>query len=216
MLNQRIKDIIFYGIGFYSFLARPFLRIKFRNSRNLCLNVGCGKNKIKGFFGIDANFLAGPDLVYDIRVKLPFPDNSAVVIYASNMLEHFYLDELMRVLKEFYRVMQPAGILRIVVPDLEKSIIAYNNKDSGFFSDFPRNFQSIGGRFVNFIFCDSQHKTAFDFDFMKELLAMSDFSLKNIYQSSFRNSLMEKSIYKTIEPHETHYKDRCLFIEVRK
>ncbi|MEK7555434.1 MAG: methyltransferase domain-containing protein [Patescibacteria group bacterium] len=216
MLHQRFKDIVFYGIGFYSFLARPFLRIKFRNSKNFYINVGCGEKGISGFINIDANPLRPKILLYDVRLKLPFSDDSATIIYVSNILEHFYLDELANILKEFRRIMRPGGILRIVVPDLEKSISSYIQKDSQFFSDFPRNFKSIGGRFVNLIFCDSQHKTAFDFNFIKELLAAVGFSSKNIYKKSYGQSLMAKEIYARIAPQEEHYKNRCLFIEAIK
>lgn len=216
MIHQRTKDIFFCGVNLYSRLQYPFSKIKFRNSRNLRLNAGCGKNKIKGFLSIDGNFLARPDLVYDLRVKLPFKENSAEIIYASNIFEHFYHDELSSTLKEFYRIIKVGGVLRIVVPDLEKAVDAYLNKNYNFYSDFPRSFKSIGGRFANLIFCDGQHRTAFDFDFIKEILVMSGFPLENIHQSYFENSLMEKNIYKTIEPYEAHYKETCLFIEAQK
>ena len=43
------------------------------------------------------------------------------------MLEHLDRDEVKRFLKEAKRVLIEGGIIRLVVPDLEKLIIQYNN-----------------------------------------------------------------------------------------
>jgi predicted SAM-dependent methyltransferase len=49
-----------------------------------------------------------------------FPDGSIEEIYASHVFEHLgFRDELPRALSEAYRVLAPAGCLRISVPDLE-------------------------------------------------------------------------------------------------
>ena len=50
-----------------------------------------------------------------------FPDCTFAEIYASHVLEHFdYKDELARVLREWRRVLIPAGRLYISVPDMER------------------------------------------------------------------------------------------------
>lgn len=49
-----------------------------------------------------------------------FKTNSIEAIYASHILEHFdYKGELSVVLREWYRVLVPAGVLYISVPDLD-------------------------------------------------------------------------------------------------
>jgi SAM-dependent methyltransferase len=51
---------------------------------------------------------------------LPYPDASAAAIYSSHMLEHLYFDDAQRALREFRRLLSPAGILRLALPDSER------------------------------------------------------------------------------------------------
>lgn len=66
-------------------------------------------------------------LIHDVRKPLPFPDNSMVAIYGSHMLEHLYLEEAKRLLHDCWRVLQPSGVLRMVVPDLRSMTQEYLN-----------------------------------------------------------------------------------------
>lgn len=61
----------------------------------------------------------------NLRKRLPFADNSFRVIYCSHMLEHLYFEDGRRLLKECYRVLQPHGICRFVVPDLASAVERY-------------------------------------------------------------------------------------------
>lgn len=61
------------------------------------------------------------DHVCDARDLSCFADGTFTEIYASHVLEHFdYQEEIFSVLKEWYRVLRPGGILYISVPDLER------------------------------------------------------------------------------------------------
>jgi predicted SAM-dependent methyltransferase len=92
------------------------------------------------------------------------------------MIEHFYPDELQQLLRECFRVLKLGGGLRLVVPSLTSAIVAYQQKRHEWFYDsFPRHFDSMGGRFSNFVFCDGQHRTAFDFDYLNEVLRQAGF-----------------------------------------
>lgn len=62
---------------------------------------------------------------HDLSGGIPFPDNSADVIFHSNMLEHLDRDVAERFLAEALRALKPGGIHRIVVPDLEDACAAY-------------------------------------------------------------------------------------------
>jgi predicted SAM-dependent methyltransferase len=67
-----------------------------------------------------------PDIfIHDVRKPLPFHDNSICAIYASHLLEHLYLEEGKRLLKECFRILKPSGILRMVVPDLRAIVLEY-------------------------------------------------------------------------------------------
>ena len=66
--------------------------------------------------------------------------------------------------------------MRLVVPNLHSAIAAYQQKRNDWFYDaFPRHFDSVGGRFANFVFCDGQHRTAFDFGYLEEELRKAGF-----------------------------------------
>jgi len=57
--------------------------------------------------------------------KIPEKNASVQVIYTSHMLEHIHRNNVKKFLDEAYRVLEPRGILRIVVPDLEKIVNEY-------------------------------------------------------------------------------------------
>ena len=61
----------------------------------------------------------------DVRKPLPFPANALDAIYASHLLEHLYLNEARQLLQECFRTLRPGGVLRMVVPDLHATAIAY-------------------------------------------------------------------------------------------
>ncbi|MGI9517233.1 MAG: class I SAM-dependent methyltransferase [Pirellulaceae bacterium] len=84
------------------------------------LNVGCGANFHEGWCNIDLVASDPRVLQYDIRRGLPFDDNSFDVVYHSHVLEHLTPQQGRDLLAECHRVLKPEGILRIVVPDLER------------------------------------------------------------------------------------------------
>ena len=64
-------------------------------------------------------------LAHDVRKRLPFTDGSVSIIYASHLLEHLYLSEAESLLRDCFRVLEPGGVLRLVVPDLDFIIRDY-------------------------------------------------------------------------------------------
>jgi len=117
------------------------------------LHLGCGRDTPEGWINLDGSWNArlakyptlrrlaktlrilpaslldipwSPDiLIHDVRNPLPFQDNSLCAIYASHLLEHLYLEEAKRLLRECFRVLQPNGVLRMVVPDLRAIVSEY-------------------------------------------------------------------------------------------
>lgn len=63
--------------------------------------------------------------IHDVRNPLPFPADSAEVVYSSHLLEHLYFEEAGELVRECFRVLAPGGVLRIVVPDLRAIIREY-------------------------------------------------------------------------------------------
>lgn len=112
------------------------------------LHLGCGLNTPEGWLNVDGSWNArlakhpflkkilrrlkllpqsqleikwNPDIfIHDLKKPLPFENDSFGAVYASHVLEHLYLSQARNLLKECFRVLKPGGILRIMVPDLEK------------------------------------------------------------------------------------------------
>src|ERR1700690_4296593 len=90
------------------------------------LNLGCGEKSIKGFINIDVRHLDGVNEVDDIKTLSKYEKNSVDLIYACHVLEHTGRLEYMTVLKRWYDILQPNGILRIAVPDIEQVFLHYS------------------------------------------------------------------------------------------
>lgn len=83
------------------------------------INLGCGKHFHPDWINIDVSPLDNFVISHDLRKPLPFPEGSCEVVYHSHVLEHLTCSEGRRFIAECHRVLQPQGILRVVVPDLE-------------------------------------------------------------------------------------------------
>lgn len=58
-------------------------------NRGILIDIGCGQDKQKGFFGIDRFQFEGVDLVWDLeKFPYPLPDGCASVVMASHIVEH--------------------------------------------------------------------------------------------------------------------------------
>jgi predicted SAM-dependent methyltransferase len=181
VLHQRYKDIYFLVLSkatLPNFLYRRNLRPwHSKQGQRLDLHLGCGPKYLTGFVNIDANPFHKLDLWLDVRNGLPFRSSSVDSIYSTHMFEHFYPDELVCILRECFRVVKSGAGVRIVVPNLRNAIMAYEQGRIDWFGDaFPRHYKSIGGRLTNFIFCDGQHRSAFDFSHLEEVLRNAGFS----------------------------------------
>lgn len=102
------------------------------STRGLKLHLGSAGYLIEGWLNIDAG---GADLTLNVNWGLPFPDGSARFVYCSHLLEHLrYGDQAPILAREVHRVLEPGGIVRFVVPDLEKLLAAYARRDQQFFA----------------------------------------------------------------------------------
>ncbi|WP_157279891.1 class I SAM-dependent methyltransferase [Paenibacillus swuensis] len=78
------------------------------------VQLGCGFHKQKGFVGIDRFAVAGVDVVCDLDKGLPLEKNSVDVLVASHSLQ--FVDNLMYVMREIYRVCRHKAIVYIIAP----------------------------------------------------------------------------------------------------
>src|SRR5687767_6441655 len=55
----------------------------------------------------------------DIVTGLPVADGSCKGVYASHVLEHLALEDMRTALRNTWKILEPGGVFRLVVPDLE-------------------------------------------------------------------------------------------------
>jgi SAM-dependent methyltransferase len=65
----------------------------------------------------------------DVTRPLPFADGSFEAVLGSHVLEHLAPDEAEATVRELHRVLEPGGILRLAVPDLDAVIASYDPDD---------------------------------------------------------------------------------------
>lgn len=123
-------------------------------SQRVKIDLGCGASKPEGYFGVDWQARPGVDLVWDILIGLPFPDDYADEIRAHHSLEH--IADPVWVMSEIWRVLKPGGKLDAVVPSTEGQGAfahpghrSYWNRASFAFYSQPELIEEIGfpGRF---------------------------------------------------------------------
>lgn len=189
---------------------------RFKNgSKDIHLHLGCGTKQLAGFINIDGNLFRKTNLWLDLCNGLPFADNTVASAYASHVFEHFYPDELDRILNECHRVLRPSGSLRIVVPDMGSAVRAYVEGRSELFIDFPRTCKSTGGRLSNLLFCDGNHRQGFDFSYLEEVLQKARFS--DVRQLTAEKShVYPTPVFMQLREQEAGVADYSLFVECRK
>ncbi|XDD45044.1 methyltransferase domain-containing protein [Leptospira sp. WS39.C2] len=89
------------------------------------LNLGCGARFHKDWLNIDFSSNSESVIEFDLRKGIPLEAASITSVYSSHVLEHFEKKAAPFFLKEIHRVLEPGGIVRIVVPDLEQIVRAY-------------------------------------------------------------------------------------------
>ena len=95
------------------------------------LNVGCGLNCHPRFINLDYRWVPGVDVCWDVTRGLPFENRSLAAVYSEHCLEHLTFDACAGVLREFKRVLEPGGVVRIVVPDAELYLDLYHRHQAG-------------------------------------------------------------------------------------
>lgn len=168
------------------------------------LNLGCGSPwKRNGWTGLEIH------RGYDLNEKLlkEFKTDSAELIYFSHCMEHLPWSTIPLIMKECYRVLQPKGTIRFVVPDMDivANILIYDDKeylmagnphfyksashrDRPLIKDIEQQIGFTGSGFLNDL--NDSHKSFFTFSIMNILLRIAGF--KNISRDSFCESSIEE------------------------
>ena len=113
-------------------MIRHYRRLFSKQTEPIRLNIGCGTDYKEGWINIDNNSdhnITRLDLNWDLRHYLPFPNDSVDFIFNEHFLEHLTVEQGKNAIREFLRVLKPGGVLRIAMPDLDKTVAEYYNED---------------------------------------------------------------------------------------
>lgn len=139
------------------------------------LNCGCGPCAASGWINADRIAAPGIDLRCDLRAGLPLREASLDYVVAIHVLQDLAWADIPAVLREFHRVLVPAGVLRLGLPDLERAIEAYRRGDAAYFHVPDAHARSLGAKLVTQIVWYGSVRTPFTYDYAAEVLAAAGF-----------------------------------------
>ncbi len=139
------------------------------------LNWGCGPRPAPGWINSDRIEAPGIDLRCDIRDGLPLPDESIDYAVGVHALQDIPYLDVVPVLRELRRVLKPGGVLRLVLPDLDRAIRAYVRGDRAYFYIPDADARTLGGKLVAQITWYGSTRTPFTYDCIEEMLRRAGF-----------------------------------------
>lgn len=149
---------------------------KFQAMSNVKLHWGCGSRILDGWVNIDGFPAKGIDFMMDLRGQLPFRDNSVQYIFTEHVLEHLTEDHGAGVLQEFYRVLQPGGTARIIVPSLRSFCEHYLQGDQDYFeSTGTAQAEDLPSDGLNSLFYNHFHRCMYDYARLDRALRRAGF-----------------------------------------
>lgn len=239
------KSINFAGLEFEISIRRKTLEVRnpnFENKvvENAKLNFGPGPNWKKpddDWYSVDIDPKWG-DIVVNFHKfeRLPFGDNSIECVYGSHVFEHMSIYKTPLVFSEIFRVLKAGGILRLILPDAERSIKEFVNKNEEYllfqrrkerarkyyqkeytlFECMKEDFLSKSGQ-VTLLGKDSlAHQNAWDFETISSDLVQAGFSPKKIRKMDFQKSQCDFFSFEGTFQSEANEDYRSLYVEAIK
>lgn len=92
------------------------------------LNLGCGATFHPAWTNVDVISTSPAVKACDLRKPFPFDNEEFDVVYHSHVLEHFSQISGLSFMREAARVLKRGGIMRVVIPDLERIARLYLEK----------------------------------------------------------------------------------------
>lgn len=169
-----------------------------RFQRKIKLNLGAGGTRMSGYANVDSLLLRETDLLVELkRLPLFVKRGTVTHIYASHIFEHFSLQDIRKILKICYALLEKGGELRISVPDLDKIVKMYYNHWEYFHTkgNSPLLGPIYGGQTSRYDF----HKTGFNFPWFEMLLEEAGFTDIKEYdaeQFTRQHGIIDSSLHK--------------------
>ncbi|MEW6268435.1 MAG: methyltransferase domain-containing protein [Thermodesulfobacteriota bacterium] len=139
------------------------------------LNWGCGPVTARGWVNCDKILGPGVDVCCDVRSGLPLRDGSFDYAVGVHVLQDLAYPDVVPALRELRRVLKPDGVLRLVLPDLERALQAHRANDRAYFYVPDEDAATVDGKLAVQITWYGSVRTPFTFAFAAELLERSGF-----------------------------------------
>lgn len=152
--------------------------------RGVLANIGCGPFGLEGWVNLDLFAAPGVTMRADCRHGFPLGDGAARGIHVEHYFEHLEpTTERPRFLAECQRCLEPGGVLRIIVPDMELYIAAYTSpgwqvlNEVGCGGELPEKTFATKIEALNHVFVqDGEHYGGFDAEYLVRTLKAAGFS----------------------------------------
>lgn len=214
--------------------------LKLDSVENVKLNLGPGPNWKKpndDWYSVDIDPRLGDIIVnFQSFEALPLKTNSVECIYGSHVFEHMSIFKTPLIFKEIYRVLKKDGILRLILPDAEKSIKEYVNRNEDFqlfkrrkerakknynkeytlFECMKEDFLSPSGQIGLLGENSLAHQNAWDFETIHSDLVLAGFNSERIYKMDFQKSHSDYFSFEGTFPSEANEDYRSLYVEAKK
>ena len=190
-VNRRTFDILRHELTAWIARARNCLNPRYwwlvrelREKTGLSINLGSGGTGKPGWINVEIRKHKDTTICLDIRQPLPFANCSATRVLAEHVLEHLdFASDAISLAREVWRILEPGGTFRVVVPDCELFLQAYvsGRVDSwaalgwdlcNMPSDIYTPMHIINHTFHQ----DGEHLFGYDFDTLEFLLKRAGFS----------------------------------------
>lgn len=109
----------------YSARSRAATAALEKAARPLKLNLGCGDVFFEGWVNVDLENRSKANLLWNLTEPFPLPAESCSLIYSEHVIEHFTVEDGLKIFRESFRLLAPGGVLRIAMPNLEHSVESY-------------------------------------------------------------------------------------------
>lgn len=150
------------------------------------LNWGCGGDARPGWINSDKGNHPSIDLVADIRDGLPLDTDSIGYAVSVHALPEIPYPDLVPALQELRRVLEPGGVLRLALPDIDRGIKAYHEGDRDYFLIPDEDARSVGSKFILQMIWYGYTRTLFNYEFTAELLERAGFT--TIHRCDYRET----------------------------
>ena len=151
------------------------------------LNWGCGADVVPGWINSDRRNGNGIEVSGDICDGLPIETESLDYIVSVHALQEIPFPNVITVLQELRRMLKSGGVLRLVLPDLDKGITAYLRNDRDYFLVPDEDVETLSGKLVTHMLWYSHSRLMFTYEFIEELLLKAGFEKVN--KCAFRETV---------------------------